>query len=47
MNHHMGIERFENIARKQAMVDARVFVLVEFGEFVLTYVDHRKWSAPW
>jgi hypothetical protein len=40
--HHMGVEGFEDIAGKQAMINARVFVLLEFRQLVLANVDHRE-----
>lgn len=40
LDHHVGIERFENIATEQRMVDAAVFVFLEAWEFVLAHVDH-------
>jgi hypothetical protein len=41
VDHHVGVERFENILREQAMVDARVFVFLELRQLVLSYVNHR------
>jgi hypothetical protein len=41
VDHHVGVERFEDILREQAMVDARVFVFLELRQLVLSYVNHH------
>jgi hypothetical protein len=41
VDHHVGVERFEDILREQAMVDARIFVFLELRQLVLSYVNHR------
>jgi hypothetical protein len=40
VNHHMGVEWFQNISRKQAVVDGRVLVLFELWQLILPYVNH-------
>jgi hypothetical protein len=40
VNHHMGVEWLQNISREQAMIDGRVFVFLELGQLILSYVHH-------
>jgi hypothetical protein len=39
----VGVEWLQDIARQQAVVDARVLVLFELGKPVLTNVHHGRW----
>jgi hypothetical protein len=47
MNHDIAIERLEDISREQTMIHTGVFVLLEFGKFVLSNVHHswRGWRG--
>jgi hypothetical protein len=40
VDHHIVVEGLENISREQAMVDARVLVLLELGELILSDIHH-------
>lgn len=40
MNDHIAIKRLHDVATDQRMVDARVFVLPQRGEVILSYPSH-------
>jgi hypothetical protein len=40
LDHHMRVERLEDILREQTVVYTRILVLFEFGELVLADVHH-------
>jgi hypothetical protein len=42
VDHDIVVEGFENIAREQAMVDARVLVLIELRELILSDIHHDE-----
>jgi hypothetical protein len=42
VDHHIVVEGFENILREQAMVDARVLVLLELGQLILSNIHHGE-----
>jgi hypothetical protein len=44
VDYHIVVEGLENILREQAVIDARVLVLLELGQLILSDVHHDEKS---